>query len=475
MIRKNFFTITSLSGLVLVLFVSHPIQAQTDSANSGESPFVAVVERVLPTVVNISAEKTINLSPGKMFPGIDEFFEEFFWGLPLPSPEQHIRSLGSGVIISADGYIVTNNHVIADYEDIVIKLVDGMEFKGEDVKVVGRDPQTDLAVIKVNTKKPLPTITYADPATIKVGDWAIAIGNPFGLQGTVTVGIISAKGRTGIPLPEGPTRQDFIQTDAAINPGNSGGALVNIKGELIGINTAISSPVGVNVGVGFAVPVTLVKSVTEQLIAHGKVIRGYLGIRPQVITEKIRQALQLKDTTGVLIGEVLTNTPAEKAGLKAGDVILAINDEPVNGVENFRNRIAEFKPGTEITLTIVRDRKQLTKKVTLAEFPEEPQVSIQQEKKDFNRWGIKVENLSPSEKSDAGVTRGVKVVAVERGGLAEKAGVERGDIILRVGDEDIEDRADFERVAKKLANAKEPVLLYIQRSGQRMFVAIGPQ
>ncbi len=446
---------------------------------NGESPFVAVVEKVIPAVVNISAEKVIRSSGRGIFPEIkgpfEEFFREFFREVPIP--EQHITSLGSGVIVSPDGYIVTNNHVIAGYENVVVKLADGTEFKGKGVRIVGRDPQTDLAVIKINSNKPLVAIKYADPASIKVGDWAIAIGNPFGLQGTVTVGVISATGRSGIPLPEGPSRQDFIQTDAAINPGNSGGALVNIRGELIGINTALRSPVGANVGIGFAVPVSFVKSVVEELIVHGKVVRGYLGIRPQEVTEKIKEAMKLKTSDGVLVSEVLPNTPAEKAGLQVGDVIVEVNGVAVKGVEKFRQRIAEMKPGTKVKLTVVRKGERMVVEAKLAEFPEESQAQVPSEKEENQEtwFGLEVADLSVDEQKKQGVKGGVVVVGVESGSPGDKAGIEKGDVIVRVEDEEIRDKAHFFDVTKRFAKAKKPILCYIKRAGQPMFVAIEPE
>lgn len=444
-----------------------------------ESPFVAVAEKVIPTVVNISAEKVIKGSGTSPFPQIegpfDEFFQKFFRSLPVP--EQHINALGSGVIISPEGYIVTNNHVIAGYDNPVVKLSDGAEFKGRDVKIVGRDQQTDLAVIKINAGRPLPAIKYADPASIKVGDWAIAIGNPFGLQSTVTVGVISATGRSGIPLPEGPSRQDFIQTDAAINPGNSGGALVNIRGELIGINTALRSPVGANVGIGFAVPARFVKSVVEQLIVHGKVVRGYLGIRPQEVTENLRRALKLENKGGVLTSEVVPNTPAEKAGLQVGDVIVEVNGVPTQGVEKFRQEIAEMKPGTKVTLTIIRQGRRKKISATLGEFPEETQARAptEKEERESNWLGFKVSDLSVEEQKENNVQGGVKVVSVESGSAGDKAGVEPGDIIVKIGEEEIRNKSHFAEVVEKLTQSKEPVLCYIKRARQPMFIAIEPR
>lgn len=463
-----------IGGIVLVPVL---VYGQTDSLGSLQSPFIKAVEQVIPAVVNISAEKVVKLSSVGVFPEFrepfGEFFREFFRELPIP--EKNIRSLGSGVVVRADGYIVTNNHVIASYKNIVVTLADGTVFKGNDVTVVGRDPQTDLAVLKINTGSPLTAIKYADPASIKVGDWAIAVGNPFGLQGTVTVGVISAVGRSGIPLAEGPTRQDFIQTDAAINPGNSGGALINIRGELIGINTALSSPVGVNVGVGFAVPVSYVKSVVEQLIAHGKVIRGYLGIRPQAITEAIRRALKLNDTTGVLISEVVTNTPAEKAGLQPGDVIVEVNGEGVRGVESFRKRIAEIKPGNEVSLTIVRNGNRIILKVALAEFPEETTENVPtiKEKREKTWLGLRLAELSPDERVEVNGERGgVKVIGVDKDSPADNAGIEAGDVILKVGDRTIRTVDDFFSLMKRYSNVQQPLLFYIKRGERWMFIAV---
>jgi len=454
-------------------------QVQLESLPGSQSPFVAAVQKIIPAVVNISAEKVVKQSGRSFAPEFgglfDELFREFFKGFPEMPSEVPVTALGSGVIIRSDGYIVTNNHIVAGYDKFVVKLADGTEFKGNDVKVVGRDPQTDLAVIKVNTKKSLPTISYADPASIKVGDWAIAVGNPYGLQSTVTVGVISATGRTGIPLPEGPSRQDFIQTDASINPGNSGGALANVKGELIGINSAIRSPVGASVGIGFAVPVSFVQSVSAQLIEHGKVVRGYLGIAPQAVTEAIRQALKLEDTKGVLVSQVLDKTPAAAAEINAGDVIVAVNGVKTEGVEKFRQQIASYRPGSKVTLTLVREGKRLTKTVTLAEYPEEQQAGIPSEEEKRTPWlGLAVRDLTATEKQQADVDHGVIIERVESGSAAEEAGLEPNDIILKVGANRVENEAAFNRIARELARTKEPVLFYVKRGQQLIFIAVEP-
>jgi serine protease Do len=455
------------------------IQTGTGLGSGDHSPFVGVAELVLPAVVNISAEKTVRVSrhsEGEPGSPLEEMFREFFRGFPEMPFEQQRSSLGSGVIISPDGYIVTNNHVVANFDKFTVKLADETEFKGKDVKVVGRDPKTDLAVLKVSSKKPLSPIKLANPADIKVGDWAIAVGNPFGLNGTVTVGVISAKGRSGIPLPEGPSYQDFIQTDASINPGNSGGALVNIKGELVGINSAIRSPVGASVGIGFAVPVALVKSVSEQLIEGGRVVRGYMGIRPQAVDERLMKAMALTDTRGVLIAEVVEGAPAEKAGLVAGDVIVAVNGTKTEGVEQFRMQIAELAPGTNVTVDLVRDGKRLTKSVRLTEFPDN-QVAAQSAEEDEpgRMWlGLSVRNLTAQERDQARVQGGVVVDEVEPGSAAAEAGVRRNDVIIEAGGEKIADVADFNRASRKETNRRRAVLLRVKRGGNTMFIAVDP-
>jgi len=465
-----------ITVLVGSLFMVNSLLAlpQLPESLLAHSPFTSIVERVLPSVVNISAERKIK-SSNPLKPWNDEFFEFFPWDFYLP--ERNVYSLGSGVIISSDGYIVTNNHLIAGYDNIIVKLNDGTEFKNENISIIGVDPQTDLAVIKIiKPTVSLVPIKFADPASIKVGDWAIAIGNPYGLQGTVTVGVISAIGRSGFQLPGGPTRQDFIQTDAAINPGNSGGALVNIRGELIGINTAISSPLGVNIGIGFAIPVNYVKNVAEQLIKYGKVTRGYLGIVPQEITEQLRKALKLTVNHGILISEVIPHTPAEKAGLRVGDVILDVNGEPVTGVKQFREMIADLRPGTRVTLRIIRKGSVLIKRAVLSEFPELIQSQLPSVKDQNNDWlGLEVADLSSEDKEYAGCEQGVKVLSVKPHSLAEEAGFQPGDIILKIDERQIMDRHDFEQITKEIAGLNEPVLVYIKRNRQPMFIAVQPR
>jgi Do/DeqQ family serine protease len=479
-----------LIGLVLAGALSlRPAAAQvsTKFAQTGQglvdtdhSPFVQVADAVLPAVVNISAEKTVKLSrqqqqsplQGSPF---EEFFRDFTRGLPDIPQELQQNALGSGVVISPDGYIVTNNHVVAGFDKIAVRLSDETEFKGNDVKVVGRDPKSDLAVLKVVSKKPLVAVVLANADDIKVGDWAIAVGNPFGLSGTVTVGVVSAKGRSGLPLPEGPSYQDFIQTDASINPGNSGGALVNIKGELMGINSAIRTPSGGSVGIGFAVPVDIVKTVTDQLIKTGKVVRGYMGIKPQPVTDAIRKAMGLEDSKGVMVADVVDGQPADKAGIKSGDVIVAVNGEKTDGVEQFRKQVADFAPGASVSVGIVRDGERMTKRMTLVSFPEDEQQAAAPQAETATAWlGLTVRSLTGDERTEAKVSGGVLVEDVESGSAAAEAGIERRDVVIEVGKVRIGGTSDYNRAMRQFKGNSKAVLFRINRGGNVLYIAVEP-
>jgi Do/DeqQ family serine protease len=444
--------------------------------SEGTSPFVKVAEMVIPTVVNISAEKIVKKpSTDFWWPFDDEWFKKFFKDFPKLEPEtQKSQTLGSGVIISEDGYIVTNNHVIADYDNIIVRLYDKTEYKGKKVKVIGRDPKTDVAVIKIDVgDRKLPVAKLGNSDDIKVGDWAIAVGIPFGLEGTVTVGVISAKGRSNIPLPE-ISYQDFIQTDASINPGNSGGPLVNIRGEVIGINTAIRSPVGANVGIGFATPINLVKEVVDQLIKKGKIVRGYLGVYPQEITQDIKEAMNLPSTEGVLISEVVDNTPASKAGLKAGDVIIKFNGIKVKDVSQFRRLVAEQSPGSKVSIEIIRDGKTVMLTATLGELPEETAQKSEEKESEKSQevtrtWlGITVKEAEDN-------IKGVVVENVETGSIADMAGIQAGDIILKIDKYEINNLNDFSRAVSGLKNTKRPILFRLKRGKISLFIALTPE
>jgi serine protease Do len=439
----------------------------------GESPFVRVVEAVSPAVVNISAKKVIKIRGPEFefFWPFEDFFKDFFRDFPRLPQKQTLQSLGSGVIISPDGYVVTNNHVISGYDDIVIKMSDGTEYKGKDVKIVGKDPKTDVAILKIEKKGDFPYAVLGNSDSVRVGEWVMAIGNPFGLEGTVTVGVISAKGRHGVDIPGGPTFQNFLQTDAAINPGNSGGPLVNLKGEVIGINTAIKTTAGGNIGIGFAIPSNMVKDVKEQLITKGKVVRGYLGIRPQEITEELREALDLETKEGVLCAEVLENTPAEKAGLKEGDVIIEFDGKRFKDVEEFREIVAQTPPGKKVAIKYIRNKKVETTYAVLAEFPEEISEAPKEEKGE-EKIGIRVRNLTGEEKRENKVRAGVYVLSVREGSPAEIGGIQEGDIIVGIGSSDVEDVSSFSSLLKEEMKKKKRILFRVKREGRTLFITI---
>ena len=455
-------------------------QSVPETTYSSESPFVKVAEDVLPSVVNISAERVEKVElPFFDFEGpFDEWFKEFF-GTPELPRTQKVSSLGSGVIVSEDGYILTNAHVVKGAKNITIQTHDGEKFEGKDVKIVGIDQKTDIALLKVKTHgRKLKPAKLGDSDKIKVGEWAIAIGNPFGLEGTVTVGVISAKGRSGIYLPSGPVYQNFIQTDASINPGNSGGPLVNIRGEVIGINTAIktSGMVQGNIGIGFAIPINTAKYVMEQLKQHGVVIRGYLGIYPQEVSSEIRESIGLKEKGGVLVASVKEGTPASKAGLKDGDVILKFDGKDVTDVESFREMVAETRPGKTVKIVVFRNGKKITLKVKIGKYPEEEVASVERgTQSEYSNWlGVVVSNLSSTEKETYGVEYGVIIKRIESGSPAEKGGLKVGDIILRVQFERIYDTETFYRVLAKYKNSKKPIMFHIQRGSIKRFIAIKP-
>jgi Do/DeqQ family serine protease len=441
---------------------------------TGESPFVAVAAQVMPAVVNISAEK-VEKVPGFEFQfegPFEDLFKRFFPEPFFKEPEARRTSLGSGVIIDERGYILTNNHVISGAQEIMIRLPDETEYQGKKVKIVGRDPKTDLAVLKIEDKRKFPYAWFGNSDGIKVGDWAIAIGNPFGFENTLTVGVISAKGRSGVPLPEGPSYQDFIQTDASINPGNSGGPLINIHGEVIGINTAITSPTRTNIGIGFAIPASMAKSVAEQLIEKGKVIRGYLGVQIQPITPNLKEGLGLSSTEGVLVADVLPGYPAERAGFKPGDVVVKLQGKPVKDLEGFRRMVAATPPGTEVEIEVLREGKRHTLKARLIEAPEE-EVSLEPERPVKEWLGLMVRDLTPDERAQLG-EKGVIVQGLLDNSQAARAGIKPGDVIIEIQGQEVQNLADYNRIRKELSGRKEPVILRIRRDDSRIFLAVRP-
>ena len=418
--------------------------------------FAELAEKVNPAVVNISTETTVRV-PGTPF---SEFFGPFFGR--MPDREMKQQSLGSGFIIDKDGFILTNNHVVAGADEIKVKLADGRQYKA---KVIGRDPKTDLALIKISSLfKNLPTLPLGDSGKMRVGDWVLAIGNPFGLGHTVTQGIISATGRI---IGSGPY-DNFLQTDAPINPGNSGGPLVNLTGEVIGINSAI---IASGQGIGFAIPSNMAKEIVSQLKKKGKVIRGWIGVSIQAITPDMAEAFGLKNDKGALVGEVLPNGPAAAAGVKRGDVIIAFNGKTINRMSDLPFTVAETPVGQTVPITVIRNGKKLTLHIKIAEMAEKSAApGATAASKDL---GLTLSNITPRLRSQFGITdaSGVLVTDVLRGSLAEEAGIEPGDVIKEVNRQPVKDISDYEAALAKWEKNK-PLLLLIKRKGQTFFLSI---
>ncbi len=432
--------------------------------------FAEIVEAVSPSVVNISTKKTISRERRSMFN--DPFFDFFnpYHEFPKQWKEQ---SLGSGVIISEDGYIITNNHVVEQAEEITVTLYDRRTFKG---KVVGADPKTDLALVKIR-ERGLPTIPWGDSEKLKVGEFVLAIGNPFGLSHTVTMGIVSAVGRANVGIAD---YEDFIQTDAAINPGNSGGPLVDIKGELVGINTAIFSRSGGYQGVGFAVPSNMVRLVMEQLRRGGKVIRGWLGVTIQDLTPELAGKFGLKKAAGALVSDVFNGSPAEKAGIQRGDVIVEYAGKKIKNVSVLRNLVAQSTVGSEVDLTVLRNREKKVMRVVIAELPKEfsetPSAPPDEKFEVKALAGITVTELTRAIAKQLGINqseRGVVVVDVEFGSPAHEAGIKKGDVIQEIDREKVQGIDDWERIVSEI-KADETVVMFINRTGKRFYVALKP-
>ncbi|GAB4407289.1 MAG: DegQ family serine endoprotease [Thermodesulfovibrionales bacterium] len=468
----------SLSGLVTLVFLSIIVGAimgsQAGCENKSKSEvigfpqsFADLAEKVKPAVVNISTEKTVRIpgSPFRHFFGPDEPFGDFFkrfFDEDIPDRELKQQSLGSGFIIDKDGYIITNNHVVESADEIKVKLADGREFKA---KVIGRDPKTDLALIKITTLfKNLPVLPLGDSDKIRVGDWVLAIGNPFGLEHTVTQGIISATGRV---IGSGPY-DNFLQTDAPINPGNSGGPLINLKGEVIGINTAI---VAAGQGIGFAIPSNMAKNVISQLKEKGKVTRGWIGVSIQSVTPEIAQSFGLKEPKGALVGDVVNGSPAEKAGIKRGDVIIAFAGKDIKQMSDLPRLVAETQVGKTVDIRVIRDGKEIDLKITVAELTEErlrAQMPVSEES-----LGMRVDDITPRRAHQFRIKdkTGVIVTDVLSGSPADMAGIQAGDVIKEVNRKPIKDLKDYETVMGK-APKGSPVLLLIKRGGRTFYVSI---
>jgi serine protease Do len=437
--------------------------------------YSTVIDPALPAVVNISSTKVVKQQLNMPDFFNDPFFRQFFGNQvqpPANEPQtEREYSLGSGVIVNPDGYILTNNHVISGASDVEVFTQDRKKYKA---KVIGADPRTDVAVLKIDASG-LPVLTVGDSSRLKVGDLVFAIGDPFGVGETATAGIVSAKGRGFGGAIE--HYEDFIQTDAPINPGNSGGALIDIHGDLIGINTAIISGGGGNQGIGFAIPIDMARNVMDQIVEHGKVIRGYLGVTIQGVDPEMAKQFGLSHGGGALIGDVTPNSPAAKAGLERGDVVLELNGQTVNGPDDLSVRISEMAPGTVAHLQVFRNNQTRNVDVTLGEFPETGQATASGNgTAGAALKGVQVQNLTPDLAQQLGVpasTVGVVVTTVDPSSSAAAVGIKRGDVIEEVNRKPVRNVEQYEQALA--GTGKQAVLLLIDRDGVTHFVLVEPQ
>jgi len=446
------------------------VQAAESKLNvpSGMLDFSPLAKKLKPVVVNISTTQlTENVQgPPSPFGGGDPFNEYWkrFYGNPGPSRQQ---SLGSGFIIDSTGYILTNNHVVDNAEKISVRLSDGGEFQA---KVVGKDPKTDIALIKIDPKKDLPVAPLGDSDRLEVGEWVLAIGNPFGLDNTVTSGIVSAKGRH---IGAGPY-DSFIQTDASINPGNSGGPLINMRGEVVGINTAIFSQSGGNIGIGFATPINMAKDVLPQLKTPGKVTRGWLGVAIQKVTPDIAESIGLDQPKGALVSEVAKNGPADRVGIKPGDLIVDYDGKEIKEANDLPILVARTAPQKQVRLKLLRDKRETPLTVTIGELKEEKEQAVASAQ-DKGHLGLTVQQITPQLAESLGLKRavGVVITAVEPGSASAEAGLEQGDVILEINRAPIRNLSDY---GKALANVQKGkgVLFLVRREESTMFLALKP-
>ncbi len=470
----SFIGAIKFSTITLGLYQTDAVAASTTDTIGTPLSFADLAERLKPSVVNISTTKTVTSggmrslesplrgSPFEKFFDGDEFFKKFFGDVPERQFKQ--RSLGSGFIISKGGYIFTNNHVIEQADKILVKLSNGKEYVAE---VKGKDEKTDIALIKIDAKNDLPVANLGDSSKIRVGDWVVAIGNPFGLEQTVTAGIVSAKGRV---IGAGPY-DDFIQTDASINPGNSGGPLFNLKGEVVGINTAI---IAKGQGIGFAIPIDMATKIMEQLKEKGKVVRGWLGVSVQDITEDIAKQLDIKTKEGALIADVFKGDPADKAGIKTGDVIIKIDGHEIKNTHELLKIVAGVEVGKDVTVRIIRNGKKKNLKVTVTERPEKGKIEGVIQGKEY--FGMTVQEITPDMADHLGMKDiyGVIVTVVKRGSPADEAQIKGEDIILQVNRTRISSLEEYLRIMSQV-ESEDSVLMLVRRGDMKFFTVIRKQ
>lgn len=456
-----------------------PAPAASDAlvqARSLSTIFERVALTITPSVVNITASQKAkpqkrrglnrndpSLDPFREYFGND-LFERFF-------PDQQEGgggqpAFGTGVIIDTDGHILTNNHVIGEADDITVRLSDERTFKAE---VIGRDERTDIAVIKIKAPK-LAAATLGNSDQLKIGEWVIASGNPFGLDNTITAGIVSAKGRS---IMGGNQYEDFIQTDAAINPGNSGGPLVNLDGQVVGINTAIFSRSGGYMGIGFAIPINMARLVFESLISSGKVVRGWLGVGIQNLSEDLSKSFKYSNSEGALVGHVEPNGPAAQAGIKQGDIIVSLNGETMHNINQLRNYVASLKPGKSIPAEIFRDGKKISLEVKVKELPSAPKALERLQKTKSTELGMSLEPLTEQIAQELGTSRttGVVVTRVQPGSIAAKSGILMRDVIVSIDGQEVSNPDDVKELLADEA-IKDGVRFVVETQGMQRFVFI---
>jgi serine protease Do len=470
---------------LLLAVVGLVVVAQPGAAGPPPISFAEIVERVAPSVVNIATTKAVRRGETPDFPfpepppgsPFEDFFREFFdRNQPPDQAPQRQSSLGSGFVVDESGYVVTNNHVIAEADEIQVVFGDESTY---DAELIGRDQKTDLALLKIEGDKPFPAVSFADSDSVRVGDWIIAIGNPFGLGSTVTAGIVSARSRD---IRAGPY-DDFLQVDAPINRGNSGGPSFNLDGEVIGINTAIFSPSGGNVGIGFAIPANLALPVIESLKADGRVKRGWLGVRIQTVTDEIAESLGLDDAEGALVASVTPGGPAETAEIEAGDVVLEFDGKAIDRMRGLPRIVAETPIGKAVEVEIWRRGERRAVEVTLGELPEEEELAALTESEadtpssaDIEALGLSVASLNEELRTRFELgpdAKGVVIVDVREGSSGSEESLRPGDVIVEVGQEEVNSPPEVSaKVNQARQDEKKSVLLLIDRQGDLRFVAL---
>lgn len=470
-----------IAGLCLSCLIVFAAQARPVPGS-----FADLVEDLSPAVVNISTTQKVKSAPfqfhfegmpgGELDP-FKEFFERFGERFNQQQTERDVTSLGSGFVIDPSGYIVTNHHVVAEADEVTVTFLDETQYEAN---IIGRDPKTDLALLKIEAED-LPFVTFGDSDDARVGDWVIAIGNPFGLGGSVSAGIVSARSRN---INAGPF-DDFIQTDAAINRGNSGGPLFNIEGKVIGVNSAIFSPSGGNVGIGFSIPSALAEPVLKQLREYGRTHRGWLGVKIQHVTDELAESLGMKQAQGALVLELTDGSPAEEAGVKPGDVIISFDGRPVEEMRQLPRMVAETKVGTTVAISVWRDEDEKRLRVTLGEMDEEEGQTLAEstpdapadEEVDSSEWmGAKLATLTPALRDQlrlGDAATGVVVLQVAAGSPAFEARLQRGDVIVQANQRDVQTPSELsEAISRARRDGKSHALLRVNRRGSLSFMTI---